>query len=135
MRKYHANEDNCLQCCIAGILDLHLDEVVNVAKVRRYWVDTLIAWARHNDKRILFSYEHPSGIPYIGIVAWEIRGCHAIVMHDGAQIYDPNPAHIEIFTTTMYNIIILEGKTNDTELTSNGKTLSTFMDSNDSTKE
>lgn len=135
MRKYHAANDNCLQCCIAGILDVSLDEVVNVAKVPKYWVDTLTAWARHHNKRILFSYEHPDAIRYIGIVAWDVAECHAIVMQGGVQIYDPSPEHIEIFTTTMYNIIILEGKHNDTRLTCNGKTLSTFMDSNDGTEE
>ena len=145
MRYYHASGTNCLQCCIASILDLPLEKVVDVSKVDGYWVDTLKGWGKKEGYRIRFTYCIPHVtteefnflVPfvYIAIVDWEISGCHAVVCCYEDMIHNPNPTHTEPYTGSLYNILITKGNEHDTIFQSNGRHIIPFMDSNNIPKE
>lgn len=129
MRYYNAIGNNCLQCCIASILDLPLEQIVDVSKIDGYWVDSLMDWAIDQGWRVRFTYDNPVGV-HISIVDWNVGGCHAVVCSDNKMIHNPNPEHKEEFTGGLYNIIITKDNNYDTILQSNGEPIITFMDSN-----
>lgn len=144
MRYYHTESNNCLQCCMAAVLDWPLDKVVDISTQQEYWVDALKKWAARNELRVRFTYDIPSlaykigfdfgfPIPYIGIVEWEVGKCHAVVFEQGKHIFNPTQSNTTIYTTTIYNMIITKGNEYESIFKDNGEPICTFMDSNDRT--
>lgn len=132
MRYYNAAKDNCLQCCIAGILDLQLNDVVDVSTVDDYWVDTLHDWCGVRDYVAMYTYDIPEDGHYIGVVDWAMSGCHAVICSQNKMVHNPNPAHTEEFTGSLYNIILTKKGNNEPILQDNGQVVRSFMDSNNS---
>jgi len=107
MKQYKSNpvDQNCLQCCVAGLFDLELSDVPNVAEFgeKGYWFDEFYEWCKEELKHIPIAvtddtmddlynievYERPNGI------------AHAIICKGIDVVWDPLPEPIpdEIRTT------------------------------------
>lgn len=113
MIKVYQNEYNCLQSCIASLLETSIDNIIDVTKeeYRYEWKDNL---RKFLDKiGYTFKVFKPSdklekGF-YIGVVKSKlITGTHAIIINEELNIiHDPNPDEIYFIDFNSNNIIEL----------------------------
>jgi hypothetical protein len=101
--QYQTLEDNCVQACVASILDLPLREVPHVFAGVSMGRDTggwpkLFKWASRRGykavwidprKRVEVRRLEKSGTYYMGNWPVEGGGAHAVVMRRGEIVFDP----------------------------------------------
>lgn len=95
--RFQTLSDNCIQACIASILDLPLDAVPHVF-AKPDWFDMLSCWAKARGytfvvleapKRSEVAALKNSGGYYIGVVPISSEQSHAVVMRRGKIVFDP----------------------------------------------
>lgn len=85
---------NCLQACIASVLELKLDLVPNFMLFEEHWWSALIMWLGTNS----YSVEYIESFPprddnyYVGSLKYKCHAAgisHAVVMQDGKIVHNP----------------------------------------------
>lgn len=105
MKEYIAKYNNCLQCCVAGILDLELEDVINFYDGRKgslHWLDFLATYleAMHGVRCHVLDPERICSDPTIGIYHKEGDPyAHAVIMAPNKReviLHDPWPDEVRI---------------------------------------
>ena len=111
MRYYNSDGTNCLQCCIAGIFDQKLEDVINIIEEDHeiYWVKFLSNWVGENLGCYVTEVKTSEGfmgdLPYYIGVYWLEPGVnHAVIMQEGKVIHNPDP-HKKELGEHLYNLI------------------------------
>jgi hypothetical protein len=95
MRKHIADgRMNCLQCCLAGMFDLELEEVpgAHAWSKEGYWFDGMYRWSKAMLKHtpIAVTDDTLDGLFHIAVV--EADGVsHAVIAYGPDIVWDPNP--------------------------------------------
>jgi len=98
--QYQTRNDNCVQACVASILDMPLHKVPHLLDMDHdgHGWDRLFKWVRRHryqavwidgSNRVSERKLEKSGTYYMGI--WPVRsgGTHAVVMRRGRLVFDP----------------------------------------------
>lgn len=90
---------NCLQAAVASLLDLDLDDVPHFI-THDDWLRHLADWGR--ERGYLIVYRQPDASVPMGIAYGpSVRGVHhAVVMVDGAIVWDPHPARAGLLSVS-----------------------------------
>ncbi len=88
---FSETDGNCVAACLASILHWRIGSIPNfVLFPEDVWDVELERWFAQRGVRARFTYIQPRG--YCVALGRSWRGTdHAVVMHDGEQIFDPNP--------------------------------------------
>ncbi len=98
---------NCLQACVASILELSLEEVPHFVENEEVeWQHAMIQWFKEKGYSIFGTdgLYKPTG--YCIACGLSERGFrHAVVWKDGELIHDPHPSRAGILETDWFYII------------------------------
>ncbi len=101
MRRYHSHTGrNCLQCCIAGLFDMSLDEVPDVDTFDRDadgkgWFHSFYEWSKTTLHHIPVSVTDDTldDLIHIEVIENYMGVCHAIISKGENMLHDPDSAH------------------------------------------
>ena len=109
---------NCLQACLASILEIALDEAYDAQNQEREgkdWYRELIRWG-YRRGYLIISYHQMSGMfPKVKPRGYHIAGGpslrdvpegHAVVCFDGEMVHDPHPDGTGISEIEAWTILI-----------------------------
>lgn len=84
-------DGNCVAACLASILHWPIEAIPNfVLFPEEVWDVELERWFGRRGVPVTFTDERPKG--YCVALGKSWRGTdHAVVMHNGTQVFDPNP--------------------------------------------
>ena len=95
MLKYEARTDNCLQCCIAGMFDLKLEQVPTVQTWAKsgYWFGGMLDYCTGELKHYPAVIEDDTldNVFHIAVGETKKGVCHAVIARGMDVIWDPNP--------------------------------------------
>lgn len=100
MRHYKATNNDCLQCCLAAILDMALDEVPShelLEEMGEDWYGYLYEWVMEEHSLVLSLTAADEILPLIHIEVFSIDDAagHAVVMRGNELLLDPDSANTD----------------------------------------
>jgi hypothetical protein len=111
MRRYIAYENNCLQCCLAALLDMPLEEVITRQELEasKYpWTEALSHWLETHGyvPALLDNYVSiPQNAYHILVYNTESGIPHGSIAKGGCIVYNPRPD--ENLSRFLYAIILI----------------------------
>lgn len=114
MKKYEADNGNCFQCCVAGLLDLPLEEVPDIMDFRKVdlaWHVPFATWCREKHGMGLLIAEGDSlayNVAFIEVFENLDKLPHAVLANALGTIHDPgDPAKTPTDRDVMYRIFLI----------------------------
>ena len=114
MRKHLTDHRmNCLQCCLAGMFDLELEEVPGAhawAKSHDYWFAGMYEWSKKklNHIPIAVTDDTLDDLFHIAMTETPEGQLHAVIAYGTKIVWDPTPtSEVEDLSNATYSLVFV----------------------------
>lgn len=116
IRYYNAGYDNCLQCCLAGLLDIEISETFDVNMLdkdgQENWFKYTNVWLKAKHKKVLTLFKPDEECNSVNISVYVTvdnpDGAHAVIEDEnGNEVHDPFQSH-PIKDKLLYRMVLTD---------------------------